>query len=366
MQNKGNKQNSEKSVESNEESSSCDSKKESSCDEITESTNLDANIKTISDEQLQNDEEKRTNEKKKKRKSKKKADENESEKRTDNTSKAETEEQERNFLGDRSSPPERNYDRSQPQVRDMFTQSGVTPYSNWMVSPTKSNITDPLSIASRGATPSLNSASPSSTKSPSWGSDIGNSHRSLNPSQRLMQESQDVTSLQRRQSSSIASESYRDYGAMHFNPHADEYPSNNLQESNVFGQNCQQRNSVLTSYSSPTQSHQFSYKPPYSEVDRSHHVRPKHGKGSFHSYDGMNRYQNSSSNTGSTSSAASVMAAVYMNSRNPGVHYNPQYANRISPNQLPQRGYSNYEGTQSQSYPNELSGHYNCSNPLTL
>jgi len=282
------------------------------------------------------------------------------------------------FVGQRTPPSEKSFDQVSQEQEGMFVENNnaMPRYSNWIMSPEKSSINDQLNCgtgSSTDATPSLNSMSPSSVKSPSWGNELTNSQRSLSNQQRRFPHSQAPASLRRRETNVLSSEQFRDYNSIQYNDQPEDFnPNISIQEPNMFEQNCHQRGTAITSYAAPSHAQQFGYKSNDTSLDLSLQTKGKNGKNGFYFCNGSSRCQkpsNSSNGTSTTSAAASVMAAVYMSSRNPEA-YSPQnsYATRISHRSLQQRIYPNYDPPQQQIYPNDLSvaSVYSCSNPLAL
>ena len=381
MQNKSHKSHIDKAEEPcNEESNSKKVKKDT---ENQEKAN-EQKQKTTLDEEEQNKKEKTNNDKKKNKKIKKISEENESSEnivaKVDHCEgSSEKLDSERNdstnqyFNSKQRSPSEKSYDQtSSMQNQDVFDESpAMTSYSNWMVSPSKRSMNNPLSSTTCNSdglpTQIPNHQSPPSAKSPVWGSDIRPSRRSLSSSQGLMQQPQDLSAMSRRDSNPSVSEAYsEEYSATMPYESAEEYPGNSIRDSNTYTPNCHQRNPLVAPYSNSFHPLQGSYKTPY--LDRTLQGRVKGCKGGPQHYGERSRYHtHSMTSLSPSSSSPSVMAAVYMNGRS---HYNPQahYPNVTSSHHFQARAYSTYESSQQQSYANNMTAPaaYNCPNPMTI
>ena len=384
MQNKSNKTSSDKADDAanTEDNLSSEEKKETSGHKTLDS-NEEEKIST--NQNVKPQENNDTNEKKKRKNSKKKADEQSGSnnylclngKSTKATTIKKNEPDDLSndyFLDQRTPSPEKSYEQM-PQEQGMFVDSNsvIPSYSNWIVSPGKSSVNDPLNSgagSATDATPSLTSMSPNSVKSPSWGNEMANSQRTLNNHQRLLSQSQNTASLRRRNSNALQSEHFRDYNSMPYNGQSDGFsPNISIHETNFYGQNFHQRGMV--SYAGQSDVQQFDYKSNSTSLDLSFQNKGKSGKNGVFHCNGATQCPKppNSSKATSVSSAASVMAAVYMSSRNPGTYSSQNsYSSRMAPRALQQRIYPSYGAPQQQTYPNDLSvaNAYNCSNPLAL
>ena len=375
IQNKSSKADNSKcdDTASSEDNSSGDGKKETSRSNTPNSRNNDRNT-SHPDEYPKVD---KDNDEKKKRKKRKKSSSEQhktdflNQQNSKTSRKPETNDPgSKYFVGQKTSASDKNYDQLS-QDPNVFVENNsiVSTYSSWIASPEKSSLIDQLNPNAESATEassSLSSMSPNSVKSHSWGNELASSQRPLSNQQRLLPLSASHASLHRRDTNAISSEAYREYNSITYDDQTEEFsPTISVQETSMFEQNCDQRGHAMNYSSSFSQ--QFGYKSCTPGLDRSLHTKRKDEKTGLCCYDGVTRCR--VSHATSTSSAASIMAAVYMNSRNPDGYLPSQnrYSSRISAHSLPQRIHSTYVTPQQQIYPNDLSapGNY-CSNPLAL
>lgn len=197
------------------------------------------------------------------------------------------------------------------------------------------------------------------SSSPPIGSPSSWRGETLEPSHpRFSRQTQELDLMSRRDSRLSATESYREsYDSIHY-PTPQEYAgADSIQEMNPFSQNYSQRSSSLSSY--PTNSFPHSnYRSSYSGLERSFSMRSLNSRVGPNSHDVNNKYFNSNFPVGSSPSteAASVMAAVYMNSRNPHTHYANQGQYQLnSSSQFQSRNHPMYDEHQQPNYGSNLS-----------
>ena len=378
MQNKTNKNQTEKNDEDSNENNCDDDLKKDYCSKNTAHLNQVENDKLIQNMEKKTSEEEKSNDEKRKKKKQKK---------TTNENKEHTEEsahitRDKNYIKEKHSMNDVEFLKqrkmngeltgqcmsslekkfndvgmSTPR-QDSFAKSNpMVQQSNWTSSTSKNAFSAPMTPNSidadgRSLTTSNHSSSPSN-KSPSpWGSEIHD------PNQiRFSRLSQEVNMISKRGSRGSITDAYRD----HYDPHHyatfEEYPRvDSARDLNSFSQTYSQRNHPMSSYSPNSLPHS-SYRSSYTGLDKPFPARTLNNKIGIHGYDSNSRYltPNMSSMSSSSTEAASVMAAVYMNNRNPPSHYPPHTPYNSNPsNQFPCRIQPTYETTQQSNYGSDL------------